>query len=455
MHETVTLAITKSAATMSRVLGRGGGHALPGLIAERIDPQLIQKLAAKLPNGIILVTGTNGKTTSTKLIAAALEANGERVLTNSTGSNLVRGVTSALIAAADIRGNIDATIGLFEVDEANLRLVAPLLQPQHIVVLNLFRDQLDRYGELDTTAAMIGQGIAATKAKVYLNADDALVASLARYAAAPELVSYFGVDGLPLTAAPAHQTATDSDRCPFCGERMKFSQVFYSHLGHYECPNGDYSRPVPEVSITRVDAADLEGVQFTVAVGAEHSEVTFPLPGTYNLYNALAAISVAAGLGVELPVLAKSLATTEAAYGRMEKVRLDGRTLYLLLIKNPVGFTQVLDTFLIGRPNLRVLMAVNDLAADSRDVSWLWDVPLEALTESHPKVITAGTRGADVALRLHYAGTEAEVATSLDEAITELVAETPPGDGAYILPTYTAMLQIRKLLAKRTHLQDV
>jgi UDP-N-acetylmuramyl tripeptide synthase len=454
MHETVTLAITKSAATMSRVLGRGGGHALPGLIAERIDPQLIQKLAAKLPNGIILVTGTNGKTTTTKLIAAALQASGERVLTNSTGSNLVRGVTSALIAAADIRGNIDATIGLFEVDEANLRLVAPTLQPQHIVVLNLFRDQLDRYGELDTTAAMIGQGIAATKAKVYLNADDALVASLAKYAAAPELVSYFGIEELPLTT-PAHQTATDSDRCPLCGERMKFSQVFYSHLGHYECPNGDYSRPQPEVSITHVDESDLEGVKFAVAVGGERSEVTFPLPGTYNLYNALASISVTAGLGVQLSVLAKTLETTEAAYGRMEKVRLDGRTLYLLLIKNPVGFTQVLDTFLIGRPNLRVLMAVNDLAADSRDVSWLWDVPLEALTESQPKVITAGTRGADVALRLHYAGTEAEVATSLDEAITELVADTPPGDGAYILPTYTAMLQIRKLLAKRTQMQDV
>ncbi|MDX6250920.1 MAG: hypothetical protein QOF10_4280 [Kribbellaceae bacterium] len=455
MHETVTLAITKSAAALSRALGRGGGHALPGLIAERIDPKLIRKLASRLPHGIILVTGTNGKTTSTKLIAAALEASGERVLTNSTGSNLVRGVTSALIGAADIRGSIDATIGLFEVDEANLRLVAPDLQPQHIVVLNLFRDQLDRYGELDTTAAMIGQGIAATKAKVYLNADDALVASLARYAASPDLVSYFGIEELPLKAPTPHQAATDSDRCPLCGERMKFSQVFYSHLGHYECPTGDYSRPQPDVSIAHVDGADLEGARFEVAVGGKRSEVSFSLPGTYNLYNALAAISLTAGLGIEQSVTAKTLETTEAAFGRLEKVRLDGRTLYVLLIKNPVGFTQVLDTFLIGRPNLRVLMAVNDLAADSRDVSWLWDVPLEALTQSRPRVITAGTRGADVALRLHYAGTEAEVATSLEDAVTELVRDTPPGDGAYILPTYTAMLQIRKLLARRTHLQDV
>jgi UDP-N-acetylmuramyl tripeptide synthase len=236
---------------------------------------------------------------------------------------------------------------------------------------------------------------------------------------------------------------------------MKFSQVFYSHLGHYECRNGDYSRPRPDVSITHVEGADLEGAQFAVAIGGKRSTVRFSLPGTYNLYNALAAISLTAGLGVEQSVTAKTLETTEAAYGRMEKVRLDGRTLYLLLIKNPVGFTQVLDTFLVGRPNLRVLMAVNDLPADSRDVSWLWDVPLEALTRSHPRVITAGTRAADMALRLHYAGTEAEVATSLDDAITELVRETPLGGGAYILPTYTAMLQIRKLLAKRTRLQEV
>jgi UDP-N-acetylmuramyl tripeptide synthase len=455
MHEVVTLAITKSAAKLSRALGRGGGHALPGLIAERLDPQLTRKLAAKLPHGIILVTGTNGKTTSTKLIAAALEASGERVLTNSTGSNLLRGVTSALIGAAGIDGRIDATIGLFEVDEANLRLVAPELQPQHIVVLNLFRDQLDRYGELDTTAAMIGQGIAATKAKAYLNADDALVASLARYAASPDLVSYFGIEELSSKLPTAHRAATDSDRCPMCGEQLKFSQVFYSHLGHYECPNGDYSRPQPDVSIVNVDEADLHGAQFTVAIGSERSKVRFPLPGTYNLYNALVAISLAAGLGVEQSVTAKSLETTEAAFGRMEKVQLDGRTLYLLLIKNPAGFAQVLETFLIGRPNVRVLMAVNDLGADGRDVSWLWDVPLEDLAASRPRVITAGLRAADMALRLHYAGTEASVAKSMEDAIAKLVRDTPPGEGAYILPTYTAMLQIRKLLAKRTRLQDV
>jgi UDP-N-acetylmuramyl tripeptide synthase len=240
-----------------------------------------------------------------------------------------------------------------------------------------------------------------------------------------------------------------------CGEQLKFSQVFYSHLGHYECPNGDYARPKPDVSIVSVDEADLHGAQFTVAIGSERSKVRFPLPGTYNLYNALVAISLAAGLGVEQSVTARTLETTEAAFGRMERVQLDGRTLYLLLIKNPAGFAQVLETFLIGRPNVRVLMAVNDLGADGRDVSWLWDVPLEDLAASRPRVITAGLRAADMALRLHYAGTEASVAKSMEDAIAQLVRDTPPGESAYILPTYTAMLQIRKLLAKRTRLQDV
>jgi lipid II isoglutaminyl synthase (glutamine-hydrolysing) len=450
-----TLLITKAARALSRTLGRGGGHALPGLIAERLDPHLARKLAGGLPHGVILVTGTNGKTTTTKLIRAALEASGERVLVNSTGSNLKRGVTSALIAAADVSGKIDATIGLFEVDEASLRQVAPELMPAHIVVLNLFRDQLDRYGELDTTASLIGQGIAATKARVYLNVDDPLVASLAKYAASPELVSYFGVEGLPASAATAHQTATDSDRCPVCRTRLTFARVFYGHIGHYKCPKGDFARPQPGVAITSVEESDLSGSRFTVAVEGKRSEVMFPLPGTYNLYNALATISLARGLGLEQAMVAETLEKSEAAFGRVEKLELEGRTLYLLLIKNPAGFTQVLETFLVGRPDLRILMAINDLPADGRDVSWLWDVPLEALAVVKPVVLTAGVRGADMALRLKYAGVEAEVCETSEGAIRELVRQTPESGTAYVLPSYTAMLAIRKLLAKQADMQEV
>lgn len=448
MNVTLSLLATKSAAKISQILGRGGG-ALPGVIAERLDGHLSGKLAAGL-TGVIVITGTNGKTTTTKLIAELLTAHGVRVVTNSSGSNLKRGVTSALIAAADMKGRVPEAVGLFEVDEASLRLVAPEIKPDHIVVTNLFRDQLDRYGELDTTAALIGEGIAATSAQIYLNADDPLVASLAKYAKNSASVHYYGIEGLPVNPVGMHQTVSDSDRCPVCRSRLTFSRIFYGHVGHYKCPNGDFVRPVPEVVITNVEEADRSGSKFVLALGGKRTKFTFPLPGTYNLYNALGAVSLAYGLGIATEIMRSTLANSQAAFGRVEKIEIAGRTLCLLLIKNPAGFTQVLQTFVIGREAVRVMFVINDLAADGRDVSWLWDVPLEALAGSKPFVLTAGIRGDDMAVRLKYAGVESDSAANLSEGIDALIAATPIGDTAYILPTYTAMLMIRKVLAGRS-----
>lgn len=430
---------------LSRLLGRGG-QTLPGVIVGKLAPDLPRKLAAQLPNGCILVTGTNGKTTTTKLLVAALRQGGESVLTNASGANLRSGVVSALLAAADLRGRLRATVGVFEVDEASLRLVAPELRPRHILVLNLFRDQLDRFGEVDITADLLAEGIAATDADLYLNADDARVANLA--AAANGQVSYFGIEQLPdrLTDVPS---AIDSDRCPKCGERLRFERIFYSHLGHYSCPNGDFDRPRPDVTVTEVVQADLDGTEFVVDIDGVPRRMRCGLSGTYNLYNALAAVAAASGLGLAPTVTAEAVRTTEAAFGRVEKTEVQGRTLWLLLIKNPAGFAQVLDTFLVGRTEPRVMIAVNDLPADGRDVSWLWDVPLESLAPVHPEVVTAGTRAYDMALRLHYAGTEASVASSVDDGISRLLAGLPPGGNAYILPTYTAMLQVRRALRGR------
>jgi UDP-N-acetylmuramyl tripeptide synthase len=455
MNALLTLAVAKTAARLSRVLGKGGGQALPGLLAERLDPTLGQRLAASIPGGVILVTGTNGKTTTTKLLAAALEANGERVLTNSTGSNLRRGILSALIGAASMDGKIDASIALFEVDEASLRRVAPDLNPSHIIVLNLFRDQLDRYGELDTTASLIGEGIGLTSARIYLNADDPLVASLAKYASSPNHVSYFGVEGLPAAASTAYETATDSDRCPVCRTRMKFSRVFYGHIGHYRCPRGDFSRPQPTVSLVNVRRSDLDGAEFVVAIDGKRFEISFGLPGTYNLYNALAVLAVSHGLKMPVKTVADALQTTKAAFGRVERIAIGNKTIVLLLIKNPAGFSQVLETFLIGQRHLKLLLAINDLAADGRDVSWLWDVPLEALAPTQPDVITSGIRGADMTLRLHYADIRSDRVDDLGAAVEKLLTAAQPGESVYILPTYTAMLSIRSLLAKQTTVEEV
>ncbi len=455
MRETFTIIVTKFAAGASRVLGRGGGGALPGLIAERLDPQLGTKLAAQLPHGVILVTGTNGKTTTTKLIASVLEAHGERVLTNRSGSNLRRGVLSSLIDASNLRGEIDATIGLFEVDEAWLRFVAADLQPRQIVVLNLFRDQLDRYGELDTLARLIGEGIAATQAHVYLNGDDPLVASLAKYAARPELVNYFGIEGLPAQVASAYAVLPDSDHCPVCSAELKFSRIFYGHIGHYTCPNGDFSRPQPEVSLTHVNESSQSVSKFTVALSGKRQDFELNLPGTYNLYNALAAITLGYGLGVTIPNLQKAIRSTDAAFGRVESVRVGDKTLLILLIKNPTGLTQVLETFLIGQTNPKILMIINDNLADGRDVSWLWDVPLEMLMPTKPTVVSSGIRATDMALRLKYADISSTSKVNLGEGLETLLEAIPPGGSGYILPTYTAMIAIRKELAKRTEMEVV
>jgi UDP-N-acetylmuramyl tripeptide synthase len=447
--------VTKTAAKLSQLLRRGGGGALPGLMAERLDPHLSGKLAAGLSGGVIVVTGTNGKTTTTKLIAEFLASHGVKVVTNSSGSNLKRGITSALIAAADMKGNMPATVGLFEVDEASLRRVAPEVKPTHIVVTNLFRDQLDRYGELDATARLIGEGIAATNAEVYLNADDPLVASLAKYAKNPKRVHFFGIEGVPVSATASHETASDSDRCPVCHSRLEFSRIFYGHVGHYRCPKGDFARPVPEVVITNVVEANRAGSRFVLAIAGKRTEFNFPLPGTYNLYNALAALSLGNGFGINTEAMRLRLEATKAAFGRVEKVEIEGRTLCLLLIKNPAGFTQVLQTFLIGREAVRAMFVINDLDADGRDVSWLWDVPIEALAGHNSTIYTGGIRGADMAVRLHYAGVEAQAAPSLSVGINALIEATPVGETAYILPTYTAMLEIRKLLAARTTMPEL
>jgi UDP-N-acetylmuramyl tripeptide synthase len=441
----LTLVVTKAAAALSRRFGLGVGQAFPGLVAERLYPGLAGRLAAGLPHGVILVTGTNGKTTSTMLMAAALRASGERVLTNSTGSNLKRGITAALLSAASLRGTLQETIGLFEVDEASLRLVAKDLHPTDIVVLNLFRDQLDRYGELDVTAGLIAEGIAATTARLHLNADDPLVTSLSKYAARPELVTYFGVESSRV-AGTGHGVA-DSERCPECGARLEFSRVFYAHIGHYRCPNGGFARPCPRVALTAMQASDVTGSRFTVEVDGSPTELTLPLAGTYNLSNALAAVSVAHAQGIDPAVLAESLATVSAAFGRAEVFELAGRRLHVLLAKNPVGLAQVLETFVSPLRAPHLLFAISDLRADGRDVSWLWDVPLGDLVPAGSVVLTTGTRGADMSLRLHYDDIESDELEDVGRAVDRLIQETPVGGDAYIFPTYTAMLKIRALLA--------
>lgn len=456
MKTAATLLITKSAARASRWFGGGGGQALPGLIAEKIDPGFLRRLAPTLPHGVVLVTGSNGKTTTTSLLVRMLESSGERVITNATGSNLKRGIFSAFIGVVDWRGRHNFTMAVLEVDEASLRRVAADLQPRLITVLNLFRDQLDRYGELDTTAQLIGEGISQTRAQICLNADDPLVSRLSEYASDASLVSYFGIEGLS-----SHQTsiatATDSDRCPVCHERLAFKRVFYGHIGHYHCPKCGYKRTAPDVSITTTSEMSLDSSSFEVSIAGKRHSAVFALPGVYNLYNAIAALATAMQLGVSAVPAIETLRTSSAAFGRVERIRYRGRTFCLLLIKNPAGFAQVVQTFLMNRRHTSILLAINDLDADGRDVSWLWDVPIEVIRPFDPLIWAGGLRAGDMSVRLKYAEIPVQGVVDYETGINALVDASGEGDEVYILPTYTAMNQIRKQLAhmvRREHADD-
>ena len=436
----------------ARRLGRGGGSALPGLVAERIDRNLVGALAGQLPEGVIVVTGTNGKTTTTKMIVTILEAMGKQVLTNRSGSNLSRGVASALLERSAWRGRLTEDIGVFEVDEASMPATCEQLRPTTVVVNNLFRDQLDRYGELDTTAAVIGRAISMLdgSATVCLNADDPLVTSLASYGERPEL-RWFGNDADTVEKLD-HDAASDSDHCPQCGHALDYERGYYSHLGHYRCPDGHIERPVPEVTMTAFEPVDDHHSRLVVDVEGATVTVDLPLPGLYNAYNALAALSAVRSRGMSLDDAADALGHVTAPFGRVEDVDLEGRDLQLVLVKNPTGFNQIIQTFLAEPKRTRLMLVINDGFADGRDLSWLWDVAIEDIAECE-FVLCSGTRAADTALRFKYAGVEADVVPDVNDALADLLRRTPPGERAEVLVNYTAMLDIRAKLDERTDIQ--
>ena len=427
-----------------RRLGRGGGSALPGLVAERIDRNLVGELAAQLPEGVIVVTGTNGKTTTTKMIVTILEAQGKRVLTNKSGSNLSRGVASALIERAAWRGRLTEDVAVFEVDEASMPATCEQLRPHTVVVNNLFRDQLDRYGELDTTAGVIGRAIATLdgSATVCLNADDPLVTSLVRYSDRPD-VRWFGNESEGIEKLD-HDAASDSDHCPMCGHALDYDRAYYSHLGHYRCPEGHIERPTPEVAMSAFEPIEDHSSYLTLEVEGASLTVQLPVPGLYNAYNALAAVCAVWSRGLALAETADALAHVTAPFGRVEDVIVDGRHLQLLLVKNPTGFNQIIQTFL-AETGTNLTLVINDGFADGRDLSWLWDVAIEDIAKCE-FVLCSGVRAADMALRFKYAGVDAVVIPDVSDALKELVRRTPLGDRAEVLVNYTAMLEVRAKL---------
>ena len=448
------LALARAAGALSRRSGRGGGTTLPGRLLLRLAPDAISRLGSELRGGSVIVSATNGKTTTAGMLAAALRAVGRVPVHNRAGSNMTWGVATALL---EQRGEE----GLFEVDEAWLPRIASELEPRLIVLGNLFRDQLDRYGELEHLADEWAQVVAARAGRTgfALNADDPLIADLGRdgdLARRPG-VTYFGIDD-PSQALPELQHAFDAKHCRRCGAPYVYERSFVGHLGHYSCPNCRADRPPPDVTATRIDLEGMRGSRVAVRTPEGEVELRLPLPGLYNVYNALAALTAALRVGIPLEQAAGALDEMEPVFGRVETIDVDGKSLSILLIKNPAGANEVLRTLLLESPGgadgggLDMWIALNDRIADGRDVSWIWDADFELLAGRVRRVVCAGTRAAEMAVRLKYAGMPPEaieVEEAIDRSLDRAVAVAVADGTLFALPTYTALLELRTLLSRR------
>jgi UDP-N-acetylmuramyl tripeptide synthase len=431
-----------------RRLGRGGGTALPGLVAGRLAPGLVEAAVAQLGHGAVTVTGTNGKTTTGHLLAGIARATGLRPLANSSGSNLERGIASALVNAIDGAGGVrdaDRRLGVFEVDEAHWPLLLPRLRPRVALFLNLFRDQLDRYGEVDSIAAAWHRALQSDSsvAKLVLNVDDPSVALLAEDTRA-EVVG-FGVED-PAVALTDAEHATDARFCR-CGATFEYDAIYMGHVGAWRCASCGRQRPTPEVTAERVHLG-AEETQFDLVVGDRRMPVAIPLAGLYSVYNALAAAAGAYALGLPLEASARTLAGSGPAFGRQERFEVEGRTVRLLLTKNPTGLNEVLRALQAAWPPLTVLALLNDGIQDGRDVSWIYDADVERLAGLVAKLVVSGRRAEDFALRFALAGIEpSAVEPDIKVALITALMATPPGGRLEVIATYTAMLEVRELLA--------
>jgi UDP-N-acetylmuramyl tripeptide synthase len=491
----------RAAGAISRRLHLGGGTSVVGIVAQRIYPKIIEHMAAQLEHGNVIVTGTNGKTTTSGFIAAILRNSGLRVWHNREGSNLMRGVASLFVIRAKPNGQLRRSgkraISILEIDEATIPQIVNALEPRVAVFHNLFRDQLDRYGEVDSIISRWRQAISQMPASttLVLNADDPSIANLGTGFSGKVL--YYGIDDPSLDLQrqkgdSEHYQVSDARTCPNCGHEYTYDLRFYSHIGHYHCTNCDLRRPQPDIRVIKVQLDSFDHHRITIEHATQQHELIVPLPGLYNIYNALAAITAAQAVNADWPSITTGIEQSKPAFGRGELIQAEERTICLLLAKNPTGFNEVLRTLFSEGLTRHVLFILNDNIADGQDVSWIWDVDFERAAGKTQTLVVSGTRALDLAIRLKYAGiaqkdmtiiphvslkserdtrqqrvankkqTErqtppaseqrnSQIAKSygLKSALDTALQQTPVGETLFIVPTYTGLLAVHRELEQR------
>lgn len=457
----ISIVISKIVIKLCRLVKKGG-TTLPGKIAQKLYPNIVETLASNFR--IIMVTGTNGKTTTSRIIGQILKENDIEFITNKSGANLVGGVITTFIEAVGLTGRCSASTALIEIDEAAFNVISDRLHPHILVVTNFFRDQLDRYGELYTTLKSVKSGIEKSpETKLVLNADDSLCASLG-YKSDKNII-YYGFDE---NAYAGIEESVNSDAmfCLYCKNKYEYSNHIYGHLGGFMCPNCGYQRPQTDITCSKVDelTVSYSSIQLVINSGISKEPQGFTarvnLPGLYNIYNALAAVACGQLMGLPVEKSINALGSFECGFGRMETINASGKFIRLILVKNPTGFNQVLNFLLTEEKNMQLAFIINDNLADGTDISWLWDVDFEKLQgvqDRMDNVYTSGIRAEDMAVRLKYSGiftNKISIVHDYRDLIETGLSRTLEGQNFFILPTYTAMLEIRKVLKNKFGLKE-
>ena len=443
----VAVVAARSAAWLGRRVGKSGSS-LPGKVLLKLDPNAIKSLAAQIPGGSHLITATNGKTTTASLVAGALREASKVCVHNGSGANMAGGVAGALLTSRLLRSS--NAVGLFEIDEFWIPLLAPQIAPKTLLIGNLFRDQLDRYGELDSILERwrnVVPELVANGTHLILNADDPGVASLGDGIPA-EVITWFGINDTTQALAELPHSS-DSAECRSCGNALHYSAVLLGHLGHWECRRCGMKRPTPDWSIDSLELFGAISTRITIsAPNGQLNAVDVALPGVYNAYNVLAGWVQADHAGCTSDQISDSFANAQAAFGRAETLVIGSSKVNLMLIKNPTGANEVLRTLAREPDGLTLVIALNDQVADGRDVSWIWDADFEVLGDRVRSVYCCGRRASEMALRLQYGGFPVNQIVCDSSPLEATLKATRDSDQVWVLPTYTAMLELRAELER-------
>jgi UDP-N-acetylmuramyl tripeptide synthase len=438
----LAILLGKIAIWLSHLLGKQGSN-FPGQVARRIYPSILRELAANINEEIIVITGTNGKTTSTNMMAAIIKEKGYSLVHNQAGANMMAGITAAFVNASDLSGRQRFDYALLETDEANVPLLLQELTPKVLLITNFFRDQLDRYGELDYTINLIKDSVRNTDIELVLNADDPLVVHFQNETGLH--CWYFGFDNTEYDSFGSMESR-EGRYCVFCGSELQYERYHYAQLGRFSCPACGSHNPKPNFC-----GHDLQ-MNPRISFKVNNIDIKSPYQGFYNAYNILAAVSVSKLLGIQDDTIQRAIAAYQPRAGRMEEFFINGKRVVIILVKNPTGLNQTLSAIVSDKEAKDIFFALNDNAADGRDISWIWDAEMEIINSPEAQIATivaSGLRSGDLALRVKYSGFDTDaiiIKTDLKNGIETVVNKQ--GRVSYILSTYTALFECRKILVK-------